>query len=155
VAERPTLDVGRIVRAHGLRGEVLVDLWTDRTERLDPGTELGSARGPLRVVAAAAHQDRFIVRFDGVDSRERAESLRGVVVYAERLEDPAALWVDQLFGAEVVERGVVRGRVVAVEANPASDLMVLDTGALVPLTFVTSLVANERVEVDAPEGLFE
>ena len=116
---------------------------------------LESARGPLRVVASAAHQDRFIVRFDGVDSRERAESLRGVVLYAERLEDPSALWVDQLFGAEVVDRGVVRGRVVAVEANPASDLMVLDTGALVPLTFVTSLVANERVEVEAPEGLFE
>ena len=51
--------------------------------------------------------------------------------------------------------GVRRGVVVDVEANPASDLLVLDSGALVPLTFVTSIVANERIEVDAPEGLFE
>ena len=48
-----------------------------------------------------------------------------------------------------------RGVVVGVEANPASDLMVLDSGALVPLTFVRSVDANVRVDVDVPEGLFE
>ena len=42
-----------------------------------------------------------------------------------------------------------------VEANPASDLLVLDSGALVPLTFVTSVDPNVRVDVDVPEGLFE
>ena len=45
--------------------------------------------------------------------------------------------------------------VVGVEANPASDLLVLDSGALVPLTFVTTVEANVRIEVDVPEGLFE
>jgi 16S rRNA processing protein RimM len=44
---------------------------------------------------------------------------------------------------------------VDVEANPASDLMVLDSGALVPLTFVVAVEANRRVEIDPPEGLFE
>ncbi len=155
MAERSTLDVGRVVRAHGLRGEVVVDLWTDRTERLEPGTVLASARGPLRVLSAARHQDRWRVRFEGVDDRAGAEALRGVVLTAERLEDPSVIWVDQLFGAEVVDRGVVRGRVVSVEANPASDLLVLDTGALVPLAFVREVEANERVTVEAPEGLFE
>lgn len=155
MAERSTLDVGRIVRAHGLRGEVVVDLWTDRTERLAPGTVLQSARGELRVVASTAHQDRFLVRFEGVEDRAGAEALRGVVLSAERIEDASVIWVDQLFGAEVVDRGVARGRVVGVEANPASDLMVLDSGALVPLAFVRAVVAHERVEVEAPEGLFE
>ena len=42
-----------------------------------------------------------------------------------------------------------------VEANPASDLLVLDSGALVPLTFVTNVEANVRIDVDVPEGLFE
>ncbi len=155
MAERPALDVGRVVRAHGLRGEVVVDLWTDRTERLAPGSVLSSARGPLTVESAARHQDRWLVRFEGVVDRAGAEALRGVVLRAERLEDPSVIWVDQLFGAEVVERGVVRGRVVSVEANPASDLLVLDTGALVPLAFVREVEANERVIVEAPEGLFE
>ena len=153
--ERDTLEVGRIVKAHGLKGQVLVDLWTDRVERLDPGSELRSERGPLIVVASAAHQDRFIVTFEGVTTREGAERLRGLILYAERIEDDDVIWIDDLFGATVVDaEGVVRGVVTSVEANPASDLLVLDTGYLVPLTFVTSVVANERIEVDAPEGLF-
>ena len=153
--ERDTLEVGRIVKAHGLKGQVLVDLWTDRVERLVPGSDLVSDRGHLVVVASAAHQDRFIVTFDGVTTREGAERLRGVVLYAERIEDDDVIWIDDLFGAIVVDTaGIERGVVTSVEANPASDLLVLDTGHLVPLTFVTSVVANERIEVDVPEGLF-
>jgi 16S rRNA processing protein RimM len=154
--ERPTLEVGRIVKAHGLRGQVQVDLWSDRVERLAVGTTLLSERGDLVVEAAAAHQDRFIVRFDRITTREEADDWRGVVLSAPRLEDDSVIWIDQLFGAEVVDAaGVRRGVVVDVEANPASDLMVLDSGALVPLTFVIDLQPNARVVIDPPEGLFE
>jgi 16S rRNA processing protein RimM len=155
-AEGRALEVGRVAKAHGLRGQVLVDLWSDRTERLAPGSRLDSARGPLVVIASAPHQDRFIVSFEGVTTREAADRLHGVVLCAPPLDDPSVIWIDQLFGAEVVDAaGVSRGTVVTVEANPASDLLVLDSGALVPLTFVTSVEANRRVVVDAPDGLFE
>ena len=155
-AERPVLEVGRIIKAHGLKGQVLVDLWTDRVERLDTGAVLETDRGPLVVVAASAHQDRFIVSFDRIVTREDAEVWRGVVLRAPRLEDDEAIWIHELFDAEVFDAsGVARGRVVEVEANPASDIMVLDSGALVPLTFVTRVEANVRVDVDVPEGLFE
>ncbi|MGC1418883.1 MAG: ribosome maturation factor RimM [Acidimicrobiales bacterium] len=154
--ERPTLEVGRIIKAQGLRGQVLVDLWTDRHERLAAGNELMSERGPMVVKAAAAHQQRFIVSFEGVETREDAERLRGLVLSAPRLHDDDVIWIDQLFGAEVYDAsGTLRGVVTEVEANPASDLLVLDSGTLVPLTFVTRVVANERVDVDVPEGLFE
>jgi 16S rRNA processing protein RimM len=155
--ERPTLEVGRIVKAHGLRGQVLVDLSSDRVERLSAGNALFTDRGPLVVVAAAVHQKtRFIVTFDRITTREEAEQWRGVALSAPRIEDTSVIWIDQLYGAEVVETsGVRRGVVVDVEANPASDLMVLDTGALVPLTFVVGVEANQRVEIDPPEGLFE
>ena len=154
--ERPTLEVGRIVKAHGLRGQVQVDLWSDRVERLESGVTLYSERGPLVVVAAAPHQARFIVSFDRIDSREEADRWRGIVLSAPRLVDESVICIDQLYGAEVVDaQGVRRGVVVEVEANPASDLMVLDSGALVPLTFVVTLEANTRVQIDAPEGLFE
>jgi 16S rRNA processing protein RimM len=154
--ERPTLEVGRIIKAHGLKGQVLVDLWSDRVERLAAGETLHSERGPLVVTASARHQARFIVSFEGVTTREGAEHLRGVVLSAPRIDDDSVIWIDQLFGAEVVEAsGEHRGVVVDVEANPASDLMVLDTGALVPLTFVVSVEANSRVVIDPPEGLFE
>jgi 16S rRNA processing protein RimM len=154
--ERPTLEVGRIIKAQGLKGQVLVDLWSDRTERLAPGSELLSDRGPLRVLASIAHQHRFIVTFEGLETREQAEHWRGVVLSAPRLEDESVIWIDQLYDAEVFDAtGVRRGVVIGVEANPASDLLVLDSGALVPLTFVTSVKPNVRIEVDVPEGLFE
>jgi 16S rRNA processing protein RimM len=155
--ERPSLEVGRIVKAHGLRGQVLVDLSSDRVERLTVGNTLFSDRGPLVVVAAAVHQKtRFIVTFDRITTREEAEHWRGVVLSAPRIDDDSVIWIDQLFGAEVIDAsGVRRGVVVDVEANPASDLMVLDTGALVPLTFVVAVEANRRVDIDPPEGLFE
>ncbi|MGD0852401.1 MAG: ribosome maturation factor RimM [Acidimicrobiales bacterium] len=154
--ERPTLEVGRIIKAQGLKGQVLVDLWSDRTERLAPGADLLTERGPLRVVASIAHQQRFIVTFEGVATREAAEHLRGVVLSAPRLDDESVIWIDQLYDAEVFDaEGVRRGVVVGVEANPASDLLVLDSGALVPLTFVTSVDPNVRIDVDVPEGLFE
>jgi 16S rRNA processing protein RimM len=154
--ERPPLEVGRIIKAQGLKGQVLVDLWSDRTERLAPGADLLTERGPLRVVASIAHQQRFIVTFEGVATREAAEHLRGVVLSAPRLDDESVIWIDQLYDAEVFDaEGVRRGVVVGVEANPASDLLVLDSGALVPLTFVTSVDPNVRIDVDVPEGLFE
>jgi 16S rRNA processing protein RimM len=151
--ERPTLEVGRIIKAQGI-----VDLWTDRTERLAPDTQLLTPRGTLTVRSSSAHQNRFLVWFDEIASREDADAWRGTILSAPKLEasDEDLIWIDELFGATVVDSaGTVRGTVVDVEANPASDLLVLDSGALVPLTFVTSVEANSRIEVDVPEGLFE
>ena len=145
------LEIGRIAKPHGLRGEVIVALTTNRSDRLAPGAVFGH----LTVVSVKPHQHRFIVKFDGVDTREAAESLHGHVLEAEPLDDPDALWVHELIGCRVVGAdGTDRGVVEAVEANPASDLLVLDTGHLVPLRFVTG---HERgqVTIDAPEGLFD
>jgi 16S rRNA processing protein RimM len=150
------LEVGRITRAHGLRGEVIVDLSTDRLERLAEGTVLRTPRGDLTVSRAASHGTKFVVAFSEIVNRTEAERWRGVTLSAERLDLEGVTWVDELFGATLeTADGVVRGRVVSVEANPASDLMVLDSGALVPVRFVTSVVPRERVVVEAPEGLFE
>ena len=155
-ADERLLDVGRIIKAHGLKGQVLVWLTTDRTERLDPGTRLDTDRGELVVLSAAAHQDRYIVSFDRIVTRDDAERWRGTVLRATRVDDDDVIWIDELYDAEVFDaQGVRRGVVVDVEANPASDLLVLDSGALVPLTFVTAVEANTRIDVDVPEGLFE
>ena len=154
--ERITLEVGRIVKSHGLRGQVIVDLWTDRDERLDPNTVLDTPRGPMTVKTAARHQERWLVQFVGVSTREEADALRGVVLSAAPLEDDDAIWIHELFSAVVVDqRGTALGTVVDVEANPASDLLVLDNGALIPLTFVTEVTPNEHIAVDIPDGLLE
>jgi 16S rRNA processing protein RimM len=150
------LDVGRVVKPHGLAGEVVVDLWSDPAERLSPSTRLQSDRGPMVVVSSRPHQGRHLVRFEGVADRSGAEALRGLVLRAEPLDVPDALWVHELVGARVVTvDGRDLGTVEAVEANPASDLLVLDGGALVPLRFVVDHEAGARVTVDVPEGLVD
>jgi 16S rRNA processing protein RimM len=81
--------------------------------------------------------------------------LAGSALEADPVPEANGLFVHELIGTEVVEvSGERRGEVVAVEANPASDLLVLDSGALVPLRFVVAM-APGRLTVDVPEGLFD
>ena len=147
------LEVGRVVKPHGLRGDVIVSLSTNRTERLDAGSTFND--GALTVVRASPHQHRWIVTFEGVNSVEAADALRGTVLLAPPLDDDDALWVHELIGATVIDAaGIERGVVESVQANPASDLLVLDSGALVPLRFVVEQ-RDGTVIVDPPEGLFD
>lgn len=140
----------------------MVHLVSNRPERLRPGSVL--LAGPagesqpsrrLRVAAARSHHGRLIVSFDGVTTREEAESLTHAVLRAEPIEDSGELFVHELIGKEVVEvSGERHGRVVAVQANPASDLLVGEGGWLVPLRFVVE-TTGDRIVVEVPEGLFE
>jgi len=154
--ERLTLEVGRIVKSHGLRGLVIVDLWTDRDERVVPGAVLESPKGSLTVVSAHRHQERWLVQFAEISGKDAADTWRGTVLSAEPLEDDDAIWIHELYSCVVYDQhGTALGTVVEVEANPASDLLVLDNGHLIPLTFVTEIEPNVRLDVDVPEGLFE
>jgi 16S rRNA processing protein RimM len=155
------LEVGRITKPHGVRGDVLVAFTSERTERLDPGSVLFTDRGALTVATSRRHQDRWIVAFEEISGRDEAEGWRGVVLRGQvvavaDLDDAGgADWVHELIGASVtlVDGGEV-GRVEAVEANPAADLLVLDSGALVPMVFVIERRPG-RVVIDPPEGLLE
>lgn len=152
------LEVGRVDRAHGLRGEVVVALTTDRTERVGRGARLWVGGTPRTVAGSRRHQHRWIVAFDDVTSREAAEALRGAVVEAEPLEaGEGELWVHELVGATVaLPDGTEVGRVAAVQDNPAHELLVLDTEALVPVVFVTDASGlPDRVVVDPPPGLLD
>jgi 16S rRNA processing protein RimM len=156
------LEVGHIARAHGLHGEVVVDLVTTVEARVAPGSAL-QCQGRELVVESSQpvpgkpgpRGGRWLVRFAGVNSREAAEHLAGSALQADPVPEADGLFVHELIGAEVVEpSGERRGAVVAVEANPASDLLVLDTGALVPLRFVV-VAERGRLTVEVPDGLFD
>lgn len=149
------LELGRIGKAHGLKGEVTATLSTDRPERAAPGAIWHLDDGPVTVRAIKAFQQRWIVQLDGVVTREGADALRGQIVRGEPIEDPGALWVHDLVGAEVrTADGRSWGDVVSVLANPADDLLELDDGTLIPVGFVTDTSAMpEVVEVTVPDGL--
>lgn len=153
----PLLQVGTIIKPHGLRGDVIVALSTNRHERVAVGSTLSDQDGTeYRVVRSSPHQGRWIVTFDGYNGIDAAEALRGTDLFAPRLDDPDVLWVHDLVGSEAVDtKGAVLGTVESVQANPASDLLVLSSGALVPLRFVVASDPGVRVTIDAPDGLFD
>lgn len=134
-----------------------MELFTTRLDRLAPGTVFEAETGALVISTSRPFQDRHLVQFEGVGSREQADLLRGVVLRAEPVTDNEGdeLWVHELVGRVVRDAaGEVLGKVAAVQANPASDLLVLDNGGLVPCRFIISKEA-EAISVDIPEGLLD
>src|SRR5262245_61099761 len=114
----------------------------------------------LVVESARPHHNRWLIRFEGVADRTSAEALLDAVLTAPPLDgddmlETGEFWVHELIGSRVVDSaGVALGTVVAVEANPAHDLLVLDGGALVPMTFVVER-RDDAIVVDVPEGLLD
>lgn len=154
------LEVGRIVRPHGLRGQVMVELSTNRQERMQPGSTLTAGDRALVITASSRQPDsgtraRWLVSLEGVGSREDAEALRDAVLTAPPIEVEGAFWVHEMVGSELYDvEGTAVGRIEAVESNPASDLLVLGDGRVVPLTFV-SHDGSGRLIVDGPPGLLD
>jgi 16S rRNA processing protein RimM len=152
--------VGRIGRAHGIKGEVSVEPRTDEPERrFAPGAVLGTTlrqeRGTLTVVGTRTHQGRLLVRFEEIADRTAAEAVRGTelrvaVDEAERPEDPEEFYDHQLVGLRVENTdGLVVGELERIEHNAAQDLLVIRTPERdVLFPFVNALVP----EVDVPGG---
>ena len=153
------LEVGHIGRAHGIRGDVFFVLSTDRAERAAVGSRLWVRDRWMTVTASSNSGGKWRVHLDAIADRAEAETYSGTKVFAEPIDDPDELWVHHLIGATVIEEnGIDRGRCTAVLANPAADLLELDSGALVPVTFVTAVDVSGGVPIvtiDPPDGLFE
>ncbi|MEJ2868539.1 ribosome maturation factor RimM [Actinomycetospora sp. OC33-EN08] len=160
--------VGRVVKVHGLRGELVVEPSTDDVEaRFAPGSVLRLPEGgSLTVRAARWHSGRLLVAAEEVADRDAAEALRRAVLSAppseSTPEDPEEFHDHQLEGlrAELTD-GTVVGTVTAVDHGAGGELLVIDRAdgeLLVP--FVRAIVptvdiAGGRVVLDPPEGLLD
>lgn len=167
------LVVGEIVRPHGVRGEVVVNVRTDEPqERFAPGsvliTDPGATVASLTVETARPHQGRLIVTFEGIDDRDLAEALRRVQLCVDSAalpppDDPDEFHDFQLVGLTAVDRaGAEIGEVVRIDHAPAADMLVLrrpgGRTSLVP--FIAAMVpevdlAGGRVVITPPEGLLD
>ncbi len=147
--------IGKIGRAHGLKGEVTLRPISDVPERFKRGERYFVGGRWLVVRAIRPHKQFYIVGFGGIDSPEEARRLTNSTVYASPQEFDGYIMSSQLIGKLLVDSAARnRGRVVAIEANPASDLMVLEDGRLVPVVFVQT-IGDETIQVSEPPGLFE
>lgn len=159
-AEPPAdhLEIGRIGRPHGVRGELTVHFTSEVPERREPGATFfvaGRDHGRTLVVETCRpHGDRHLVRFEGISDRTGAEALVNATLWAPPLAgDDGTLWVHLLVGSRVVGiDGRDWGECVSVIVNPAHDILELASGTLVPVAFVVSC-ADGVTTIDPPEGL--
>ncbi|MFF0298091.1 ribosome maturation factor RimM [Kitasatospora sp. NPDC004614] len=166
------LVVGKIGRAHGIRGDVSVEVRTDEPElRLGPGAVLmtdPAGIGPLTVESGKVHSGRLLLRFAGVKDRTAAEALRGTFLIAEvdpdeTPEDPDEYYDHQLIGLDVVlTDGTLIGELTEVVHLPYQDLLTVQRpdGTEVLIPFVEQIVPvidldEQRAVITPPPGLID
>ncbi|MGW0084472.1 ribosome maturation factor RimM [Streptomyces sp. NPDC003393] len=166
------LVVARIGRAHGIKGEVTVEVRTDEPElRLAPGAVLATdpaSAGPLTIETGRVHSGRLLLRFEGVGDRNGAEALRNTLLIAE--VDPEELpeeedeyYDHQLIDLDVVtEEGETVGRISEISHLPSQDLFIVERadGTELMVPFVAEIVTEidleeQRAVIAPPPGLID
>ncbi len=155
--------VGIVGKPLGLRGEVYVQPDPDLAVAFPVGSRYAADDRTLTVAGSRLHGNRRVVHFDGVDSREAAESLRGRVLTVDRDElvlAEDAFWADEIVGREVVtSEGLHVGTVAGVADGTAHDYLVVaregGRDVLVPAVDELVEVTGERVVVQALAGLLD
>lgn len=164
------LQVARIGKPHGIRGEVTVQVLTDAPEdRFVPGTEFvvePAALGTLTVTSARWNKDILLLGFSEVADRNQAETLRGAKLFIETEdldEDDDDGWYEhELVGLEARVGEKVVGKVTALNTMPVQDLLKVTTpdGEEILVPFVEQIVPEVNLEegfilLTPPDGLFE
>lgn len=164
------LQVARIGKPHGIRGEVTVQVLTDAPEdRFVPGTQFvvePASAGPLTVLSARWNKDILLLGFEEIETRNEAETLRGAKLFIETEEldedDDEGWYEHELVGLEARVGSQVVGKISGLNTMPVQDLLVVETpdGMEILIPFVEQIVPEVNVEegyilVTPPEGLFE
>lgn len=164
------LQVARIGKPHGIRGEVTVQVLTDAPEdRFVPGTQFvvePASAGPLTVLSARWNKDILLLGFEEIETRNEAETLRGAKLFIETEEldedDDEGWYEHELVGLEARVGSQVVGKISGLNTMPVQDLLMVETpdGKEILIPFVEQIVPEVNVEegyilVTPPEGLFE
>jgi 16S rRNA processing protein RimM len=164
------LQVARIGKPHGIRGEVTVQVLTDAPgDRFVPGTEFvvePASAGPLTVMSARWNKDILLLGFEEIGTRNEAETLRGAKLFIETEEldedDDEGWYEHELVGLEARIGSSVVGKVTALNTMPVQDLLMVTTpeGKEILVPFVEQIVPEVNVEegfilLTPPDGLFE
>lgn len=161
--------VGRIVKAHGIRGGVMARPAADGSDVLlhvpSVTLEQGGQRRVWKVLKAQFMGHQVLLQLEGLTDRNAAEAMVGAQVLLDKAAlpppDPGEYYRDDLVGLAVVGKdGRSYGRVVELETSPVQEWLVVEVeGRQVLVPFTEGLVEVDeeggRVVVDAPEGLFD
>jgi 16S rRNA processing protein RimM len=174
-SSKTKLRVGRLVKAHGLKGAIKLELYTDSPDqRFKPGQVL-ELQVPetsewfgktIKVSELRFYNQSPVLFLEGIENRSQAETLIKAILLIEidldKLPEEPEAWYDhQLLGLEALVENTVVGKVIRVDHLPAQDLLAIETATgevLVP--FVKQIVppvdiSNGQIVLDPPAGLFE
>lgn len=163
--------MGEVLKPHGLGGEVAIAVHSEHPERFKAGATLMVGRdvtqaNQMRILESRSNRDRMLVRFEGIDDRDGAESLRGSLIFVEAtaladLEEDS-FWEHEIVGAIVMDRtGKLLGTLMRVLPRLEQDLWEVSSGeamVLVPAAkdIVVSVdVKEKKIVIDPPLGLFD
>ncbi|MGW8490364.1 ribosome maturation factor RimM [Streptomyces sp. NPDC055886] len=166
------LVVARIGRAHGIKGEVTVEVRTDEPElRLGPGAVLATEpaeTGPLTIETGRVHSGRLLLRFEGVRDRTAAEALRNTLLIAEVDPEELPEEEDEFYDHQLIDLDVVLadgteiGRITEISHLPSQDLFIVERpdGSEVMIPFVEEIVTEidleeQRAVITPPPGLID
>jgi 16S rRNA processing protein RimM len=166
------LVVARVGRAHGIKGEVTVEVRTDEPElRLGPGAVLATdpaTAGPLTIETGRVHSGRLLLRFEGVRDRTGAEALRNILLIADVDPEELPEGEDEYYDHQLMDLDVVLvdgteiGRITEISHLPSQDLFVVERpdGSEVYVPFVQEIVVEidleeQRAVIDPPPGLID
>ncbi|MBT2423107.1 ribosome maturation factor RimM [Streptomyces sp. ISL-22] len=166
------LVVARIGRAHGIKGEVTVEVRTDEPElRLAPGAVLLTdppSAGPLTIATGRVHSSRLLLRFEGVTDRTAAEALRNTLLIAEVDPDELPEEEDEYYDHQLIDLDVVTadgvevGRITEISHLPSQDLFIVERpdGSEVMIPFVEEIVTEidleeQKAVITPPPGLID
>lgn len=160
--------VGYVLRAHGVRGNVLVKPLTDNPNRFEEIDEIMIEKAgriePYRVSDRTASPKGWILKFDGIDTRDEAEKLKGAYLLIRTEELPeledGSYYDFDLVGIEVFTvSGEKLGRIIEINKYPANDVYIVEGDAgrlMLPATreIVRKVdLDNKRMEVELLDGL--
>jgi 16S rRNA processing protein RimM len=163
------LVVGFLRRAHGVHGEIILDLHTDFPERLQSGKKLfvGQERKQMTLLGSRPHAKGMLLKFKGIETPEEAGQLRNQWVYVKATELPrlpeGKIYQHELFGFDVVdESGNSLGELVEIIETGANDVYVVrsESGKEILLPAIPSVIleadSTQRVmRVHLLEGLVD
>jgi 16S rRNA processing protein RimM len=161
------LDVGRILRPHGLKGELVFQPFSELGQILEPSTEiyLGSEHEPVIVSAIRPHRSRYLLSIGGCEDRNAAEKLRGEVVRI-RFEQAKPLQEGVYYHWQILDlpvftsEGDLLGTIVEILETGANDIYVVkdEQGGEILLPAIKEVILKVDLEssemiVDVPPGL--
>ena len=166
IKKEEVYQIGRIGKTHGVKGEVTFQLDDDVFDRVESDYLVLDIDGIL--VPFFMEEYRFksdataIVKFEDIDTQERARELTGCDVYfpLALADDDAPLSLSMLVGFELVDAATGRqiGRIAAIDDQTANTLFELEDGTLIPANddLVTHIdINNKQIAMTLPEGLLE